>query len=32
LDFGLELGDFAPLMPIREVMDIHSRPMCYTYV
>ena len=32
LDFGLELGDFAPIMPIRQVMDIHSGPMCYTYV
>ena len=32
LDFGLDLGSFAPIMPIREVMDIHSGPMCYTYV
>ena len=32
LDFGLDLGDFAPIMPIHQVMDIHSGPMCYTYV
>ena len=32
LDFGLDMGGFAPTKPIREVMDIHSGPMCYTYV
>ena len=32
LDFGLEMGGFAPITPIRQVMDIHSEPMCYTYV
>lgn len=32
LDFGLDMGGFAPTEPIREVMDIYSEPMCYTYV
>ncbi|KAF8802803.1 Di-copper centre-containing protein [Phlegmacium glaucopus] len=31
LDFGLDMGSFAPTKPIREVMDIYSEPMCYTY-
>ena len=32
LTFGLEMGRLAPTIPIRDVMDIHQPPFCYTYV
>ncbi|KAF8802289.1 tyrosinase [Phlegmacium glaucopus] len=32
LDSKLEMGQFAPWISIREVMDIHQEPFCYTYV
>lgn len=32
LDFSLEFGRFAPSVAIRDVMDIHAKPLCYTYV
>jgi len=32
LDFKLEMGNFAPWLSIREVMNIHKEPSCYTYV
>lgn len=32
LDFLLIMTPLGPTVPIREVMDIHSSPSCYTYV
>ncbi|KAF8802290.1 Di-copper centre-containing protein [Phlegmacium glaucopus] len=32
LDFGLEMGDLAPTIPIRDVMDLRQKPSCYAYV
>ena len=32
LDSKLEMGDFEASLTIREVMDIHREPSCYTYV
>ncbi|KAJ3515550.1 hypothetical protein NLJ89_g1689 [Agrocybe chaxingu] len=33
LDFIIEMGEsLGPSVPIRDVMDIHSPPNCYTYV
>ena len=32
LDFMLEMGNQAPNVPIRNVMDIHDNANCYTYV
>ena len=32
LDFELEMGNQAPKVPIRDVMDIHDGSNCYTYV
>lgn len=32
LDFVLEMGLLAPNITIRDVMNIHQQPSCYTYV
>ncbi|KAJ7597583.1 monooxygenase [Mycena floridula] len=32
LDFQLKMVGLAPLIAIREVMNIESHPLCYTYV
>ena len=32
LDSELEMGEFEGWLSIREVMDIHKDPNCYTYV
>ncbi|KAL4252674.1 Di-copper centre-containing domain superfamily protein [Pleurotus pulmonarius] len=31
LDFKLKMDVLADVMPIRDVMDLRGRPMCYTY-
>jgi tyrosinase len=30
-DFMLTFGTLGPSVPIRDVMDIHSPTLCYTY-
>lgn len=32
LDYVMEMGSLGPDVVIRDVMDIHSEPNCYTYV
>ncbi|KAH9478721.1 Tyrosinase P [Psilocybe cubensis] len=32
LDYTLLMGNLGETRPIRDVMDIHSEPLCYTYV
>lgn len=32
LDFDLDFGALAPSLKIRQVMNIHEAPACYTYV
>ena len=32
LDFKLDMGNLAPNITIRDVMDIHDQLNCYTYV
>ena len=32
LDYLLQMGNLGPTVPVRDVMDIHSEPYCYTYI
>ncbi len=32
LDYILKMGSMGPSVTVRDVMDLHAEPNCYTYV